>query len=75
VSTTGGEVSATSSRSGTPDLSISISCPTSNASQSGSSGLYVSVTSSPGTCRVTVAEPSDGRATVSYTVSLRYPSN
>jgi hypothetical protein len=74
VSTTGGEVSAASNWSGTPDLSLEISCPTSHTSKTGPTGLYVSVTSTPGMCEVTIAEPSDEQATVSYILTLQYPS-
>jgi len=74
--TTAGEVSGSATWSGTPDLTITVSCPGSpSASQTGTSGLYVSASSSGGTCDITIAEPSSEQATVSYTLSVQYPSN
>jgi hypothetical protein len=72
--TSGGVVSATAAWSGTPELTISIRCQGGAQSASGSTGLYVSAVASPGTCAVTLAEPAQLEATVSYSLVAHYPA-
>jgi len=74
VATTGGEVSATATWSGTPTLVLEVSCAGGRQTQSGQSGLYVSLDAAAGSCAVTLSEPAGTQATVSYTLSSTYPS-
>lgn len=74
LTTTGGEVSATASWAGTPTLSLALTCSGAAQSQTGASGLYVSVDAPAGSCTVTLAEPSGTEATVSYTLTADYPT-
>lgn len=70
----GGPVQATATWSGSPDLTLTVSCPDRSAHRTGGSGLTVAVPApsadDPGTCTVTVAEPTGVEATVSYTLDV-----
>jgi hypothetical protein len=75
LSTTGGEVSSTATWSGTPTLSLEVSCTGATKSLSGSSGLYVSVDAQAGSCTITLAEPTGDEVSVSYTLTASYPTS
>ena len=74
--TSAGQVSGSATWSGTAQLSITVACPGSApVQQTGTSGLYVSTESSSGTCTVTIAEPAGTQASVSYSISIFFPSS
>jgi hypothetical protein len=75
LSTTGGEVSASATWSGTPTLSLEVTCAGATNTQSGPSGLYVSVDATAGSCTITLAEPAGTEASVSYTLVANYPTS
>ncbi|HVX23338.1 MAG TPA: hypothetical protein VHB02_18500 [Acidimicrobiales bacterium] len=76
VTTSGGVVSGTGTWSGTPDLSITVTCPGgATSSQQGPSGLSVSATCPSGSASVTIAESTGVESTVSYNLVISYPSN
>ena len=75
ITTTGGEVSASATWSGTPTLSVNVSCTGAAQTQSGSSGLYVSVDAESGSCTITLAEPAGIEDSVSYSLTTNYPSS
>jgi hypothetical protein len=75
LTTTGGEVSASATWSGTPTLSLELSCTDATKSQSGSSNIYVSADAQMGNCTITIAEPAGVEDTVSYTLTANYPSS
>ncbi len=75
LNTTGGEVSASASWSGTPTLNLEVTCAGATNSQSGSTGLYVSVDAGSGSCTITLSEPTGTGASVSYSLSVSYPTS
>jgi hypothetical protein len=75
LSTTGGEVSASATWSGTPTLSLEVTCAGATNTQSGPSGLYVSVDATAGSCTITLAEPAGTETSVSYTLVANYPTS
>jgi hypothetical protein len=75
VTTTGGEVSAQSSWSGTPTLSLEVSCGGVTKSLSGGSGLYVAVDAGVGSCTIVLSEPAGTSVAVSYTLMASYPTS
>jgi hypothetical protein len=74
VTTTGGVVSASAKWSGTPTLSLTVSCGSATQSKTAGSELYVSVNGPPGNCTIALAEPAGVEATVSYTLTATYPT-
>jgi hypothetical protein len=75
VTTTGGEVSAQASWSGTPTLTLEVSCGGATKSLSGGSGLYVAVDGGAGSCAITLSEPAGVAVAVSYTLTANYPTS
>jgi hypothetical protein len=75
VTTTGGEVSAQASWSGTPTLTLEVSCGGATKSLSGGSGLYVAVDGGAGSCAITLSEPAGVSVAVSYTLTANYPTS
>jgi hypothetical protein len=73
--TASGRLSASSTWTGTTDLTLSISCSGRQAQRTGTSGLSVAVgpaaaASDSPTCEVVIAEPQGTEATVSYTLTV-----
>ncbi len=75
LSTTGGEVSAQATWSGTPTLTLEVTCGSATKSLSGSSGLYVAVDAGAGSCTITLSEPAGVSVAVSYTLTASYPTS
>jgi hypothetical protein len=75
VTTTGGEVSAQASWSGTPTLTLEVSCGGSTKSLSGSTGLYVAVDAGAGSCTIMLSEPAGVSVSVSYSLTASYPTS
>lgn len=75
LNTTGGEVSASATWSGTPTLTLQVTCAGATNSQSGPTGLYVSVDAGAGSCTITLSEPTGTGATVSYSLAADFPSS
>jgi hypothetical protein len=75
VTTTGGEVSAQATWSGTPTLTLEVTCGGATKTLSGSSGLYVAVDGGAGNCTITLSEPAGVSVAVSYTLSASYPTS
>jgi hypothetical protein len=75
LTTTGGEVSAQATWSGTPTLTLEVTCGAATKSLSGSSGLYVAVDASAGSCSITLSEPAGVSVAVSYTLTASYPTS
>lgn len=73
VTTEGGVVSATATWSGTPTLTLKVTCPGAKQTRRGTSGLYVSATATAGTCSIILAEPPGVGATVSFSLATTYP--
>ncbi|MHB8221172.1 MAG: hypothetical protein ACYDHU_12765 [Acidimicrobiales bacterium] len=68
-----GGVTATATWSGSPTLSLTVTCPSGHASRSGPSGLSVSEpvpAGAPGTCTVSLAETPSVPSTVSYLLAI-----
>lgn len=69
-----GPVEATATWSGTPELTLSISCVGRTSTRTGTSGLSVSVpqavSGTTGTCTVSLTEPTGVRAQVSYSIDV-----
>jgi hypothetical protein len=75
LTTTGGEVSAQATWSGTPTLVLEVACGGVTKSLTGGSGLYVAVDGGAGSCTITLSEPAGVSVAVSYTLSANYPTS
>jgi hypothetical protein len=75
LNTTGGEVSASATWSGTPTLTLQVTCAGATNSQSGPTGLYVSVDAGAGSCTITLSEPTGTETSVSYSLAADFPAS
>ncbi|MGH9108498.1 MAG: hypothetical protein ACRDY3_03360 [Acidimicrobiales bacterium] len=68
----GSRVSATATWSGTPTLTLAVTCPGAHATRTGPSGLTVeAVAAASGVCHVSLVEPVALTTPVSYTLSIQ----
>jgi hypothetical protein len=75
LNTTGGEVSASATWSGTPTLNLQVTCAGATNSQGGPTGLYVSVDAGAGSCTIALSEPTGAEASVSYSLTVSFPTS
>jgi len=73
----GGGVTATATWSGSPTLSLGLTCPSGHVARSGPSGLSISLpvpAGAPGMCTVSISETPSLPGTVSYVLVIGTPS-